>query len=139
MCCWVCHGICYLVLLNSLFNFRLSASCTHVSGVLHALVSICITDFQFASSSRTHDDTIDEEPTLPVTSYLCQWKAPRKRKESALKMSEYEKHVYGRVKKSERKPLEYYDPRPPKCVGKVKDRLPALLDKVRGKGLGITL
>ena len=109
--------------------------------MLHALVSICIADFQFASSSRTHEDTVDEEPTLPVTSYLCQWKAPRKRKESALKMSEstFEKHVYGRVRKYERKPLEDYDPRPPDCVGKVKDRLPALLDKVRGKGLGISL
>ena len=119
---------------------RLSASCTHVSGLLHALVSICIEYFT-ASSTSHQADTTDEEPNLPVTSYLCQWKAPRKRKESALKMSEstFEKHVYGRVRKYERKPLEDFDPRAQECVGKIKDRLPALLDRVRGKGLGISL
>ena len=64
--------------------------------------------------------------------------APKRRKESALKMSDasFEKHVYGRV--SQLKPLESFDPRPPDCVGKMKDRLPALMDKLRGKGLGIS-
>lgn len=76
-----------------------------------------------------------------MTSYLCQWKAPRKRKESAQKMSEstFEKHIYGQVKKYERKPLGDFDPRPQEYIGKIKERLPALLDRVRGKGLGISL
>ena len=53
--------------------------------------------------------------------------------------STFEKHNYGRVRKYESKPLEDFDPRPQECVGKTKDGLPALLDRVRGKGLGISL
>lgn len=72
---------------------------------------------------------------LPITSYLCQWKAPMKRKESELKMSDvsFEKHVYGQVRKYQLKSLESSDP--PNCIGKMKDRLPTLLEKVRGKPL----
>ena len=68
-------------------------------------------------------------------------KGPGKQKEIALKTSEstIEKHVYRRVRRYERKPLENYDPCPTECVGKIKDRLPALLDRVRGKGLLISL
>ena len=57
-----------------------------------------------------------------------------------MKMSEasFEKHEYGRVRKYQIKPLEDFDPRPPDCVGKMKDRLPALLHRVRGKGLGVS-
>ena len=51
------------------------------------------------------DGAREEEEALPVTSYICQWKRPRKRKESTMKMSEaiFEKHihVYGRTKKRE--------------------------------------
>lgn len=117
----------------------LSARLTHVSALLHALVSLCIE--YFTASSTSQADTIDEEPNLPVTSYLCQWKAPQKRKESAQKTSEstFEKHIYGRLRKYERKPLEDFDPRPQEYIGKIKERLPALLDRVRGKGLGISL
>ena len=90
--------------------------------------------------TTTTCDGSDEESSLPITSYLCQWKAPKKRKESVLKMSDasFEKHVYGRVRKYQLKPLENFDPRPPDCVGKMKDRLPALIDKLHGRGLGIS-
>lgn len=48
------------------------------------------------------------------------------------------KHVYGRVRKYNIKPLEDFDPCPPNCVGKMKDPLPALLEQVHGKSLGIS-
>ena len=53
--------------------------------------------------------------------------------------STFENHIYGQVRKYERKPLEDFDPHPQECVGKTKDRLTTLLDRVRGKGLGISL
>lgn len=50
----------------------------------------------------------DEETALPITSYICQWNAPRKRKESNLPVSEavFHKHVYGRQRKNELRPME---------------------------------
>ena len=50
---------------------------------------------------RTDDLQDDEEETpLPITSYPCQWKIPRKRKESTLLMSSatFYKHTYGKQK-----------------------------------------
>ena len=56
---------------------------------------------------------------LPVTSYACKWNVPKKRKFSALRMSEatFEKHVYGKEKRRSLKPLEEFDPRPIKLRG----------------------
>lgn len=51
----------------------------------------------------------------------------------------FEKHVFGRTKKKKCQLLEEFDPRPEFCRGRVKDHLPTLLDKVRGKGLCISL
>lgn len=43
-------------------------------------------------------DSDDDDEDLPLTSFACEWKAPRKRKESTLKFADanFEKHVYGR-------------------------------------------
>ena len=49
------------------------------------------------------------------------------------------KHVYGRQRKHELKPLEDFDPRPVELCGKAKDHLAKFLDKVRGQGLGVSL
>ena len=49
-----------------------------MSGLLHTLASITQVPFEAAVLS----DTDEEDPPLPITSYACQWKAPRKRKES---------------------------------------------------------
>ena len=40
----------------------------------------------------------DDDEDLPVTSFACQWKELRKRKESTLKIADadFEKHVYRR-------------------------------------------
>ena len=77
---------------------RKSASCTHISALLHALSAMTPVPFPVASSSVADDEDAD---SVPVTSLPCQWKPPRKRKESNLKMSDatFEKHVYGQTKK----------------------------------------
>jgi len=79
--------------------------------------------------------------TVPVTSQACRWKQPRKRKESITPLAEaaFEKHVYGEEKKRKLRPLEDFDPRPVEFRGTVHTRLPALLDKIRGEHLCISL
>ena len=113
---------------------RKSASCTHVSALLHALAALT------PASDQNIQDSSDEE-AIPITSYLCQWNAPRKRKESNLPISQapFMKHVYGRQRKHELKPLEDFDPRPVDLRGKANDHLETFLGKVRGQGLGVSL
>ena len=99
---------------NLIFNCRKSATCTHVSGLLHALVSL--TPAQLLATPSITDDM---ESPLPITLYTCKWNVPRKRKESNMKMSEvqFEKHVYGRKCKKNLELLEDFDPRPLDCKG----------------------
>lgn len=82
-----------------------------------------------------------DEDALPVTSYVCQWNVPRRRKESTMPFSEakFPKHTYGRQNKRTMKPLENFDPRPQEYRGTAVSHLPELLGKVRGKGLSISL
>ena len=86
----------------------------------------------------TAASTSTEEEVLPVTSYACKSK---KRKVSTLPMSEatFRKHIYGREMKRCLKPLEEFDPRPIELRGTTNERLPELLDKLRGKSLSISL
>ena len=53
--------------------------------------------------------------------YPCQWRAPKKRKQSTLHFADsvFEKHVYNKVKKRRLKPLEV-DPRPDTFKGTAK-------------------
>ena len=114
---------------------RKSASCTCVSGLLHALVAMSPS---FPSHSVMDPSTSEpEEEALPITSYVCQWKPPRKRKESTLQMSEatFHKPVYGREKRRSSKPLEEFAPRPPEYKNTTQGRLTEFLGKVHGKGL----
>ncbi len=122
------------------FSNRKSATCTHVSGLLHALVSLSPSEFQLPGSETTTAAPGDAE-VLPITSYACQWKVPRKRKDSTMLMSDasFHKHVYGRERKRSLKPLEDFDPRPVEYRATATDRLPELLDKLRGKGLCVSL
>lgn len=82
-----------------------------------------------------------DEEAVPVTSLPCQWKPPRKRKESNMAMSEvsFIKHDYGREKKRALELLEDFDPRPNQFRGSARDRLPALLEKIRGEQLCMSL
>ena len=129
-----------LPFINFLYQFfcSKSASCTHVSALLHALASLTSSHRQHVSDSPTQSD---DEEALPITSYLCQWNAPRKRKESNMPISEavFQKHVYGRQRKRELKPIEDFDPRPVELRGKSTQHLKMFLSKVRGQGLGVSL
>ena len=76
-----------------------------------------------------------------MTSYLCQWKAPRKRKESNQKFADisFEKHTYGRKKKHQWKPIKGFDPRPNEHRGTAPARMDKFLEAVKGQGLGVSL
>ena len=114
----------------SVFIFcRKSASCTHVSELLHALVSLSPSDFVPPSVTNENLDSSGDE--VPVTSLKCQWVQPRKRKESNTKMAyaKFEKYVYGRERKHSLQPIEDFDPRPPEYIGKTKDRLTEIYGK----------
>lgn len=127
----------FLSLLTNLFLcvYSESASCTHVSGLLHALVAMCPKKI-----SLTTDSSTPEEP-LPITSYECEWKKTRKRKESAMAVSDvtFQKHVYGRQVKHTLKPLKDFDPRLAEYHGTAPRLLKELLKKVQGKGLGVSV
>ena len=81
-----------------MFDYRKSASCTHVSAVLHALTALSPASFQLRPNNPSVNDSDDEDST-PVTSLPCQWKRPKIRKESTLPISEatFEKHDYANL------------------------------------------
>ena len=51
----------------------------------------------------------------------------------------FEKHVFGRECKRKVVAVEDFDPRPQKYRGTANERVPILLDKIRGEGLCISL
>ncbi len=118
--------------------YRQSSSCTHISALLHALVALHPTEFP---SQQTGVNSNSEEEAVPVTSLACQWKPPKKRKESNMQISEvnFEKHVYGRTSKRSMKSLEEFDPRPAKYRGTAKENVEVLLENIRDQGLCISL
>ena len=81
------------------------------------------------------------DKNLPVTSYACQWKPPRKRKQSNLAISEakFVKHVYGKTSRRSFESIEDFDPRPVEYRSTASLNLPDLLDKIRGEQLCISL
>ena len=133
-----------LLATSTFYCCRKSASCTHVSALLHALMALSPSMYNEKKLDENDSDResgSDGETPLPVTSYPCKWKLPCKRKESNLKMSEakFEKHVYGKPKKRELQPLETFDPRPEEFQGTATDMLSQFLTKMKGKGLGVSL
>lgn len=113
-----------------------SASCTHISALLHALTGLAP-----STLSLGIQETDDEEETVPVTSQLCKWNVPQKRKDSAMPMSTsvFEKHDYSKPVKHRLKSLHDFDPRPPEFRGTATSRLPTLLNNIRGQQLCISL
>ena len=98
---------------------------------------MCSSGFYGSTSSTSQQEG---EP-LPITSFACQWRPPCKRKQSTMQMSEatFQKHVYGHERKRQHKSLEDFDPRPPEYKKTGESRLTNLLEKVRGKGLCVSL
>ena len=115
---------------------RKSSSCTHVSGLLHALVAMFPHEIQTNLQAG-----VSNQEDLPVTSYPCQWNVPRKRKVSSAKITDvsFNKHVYGREKKHTLKPLSDFDPRPSMYRGSASDQMPSFLSSVKGKNLGVSV
>ena len=109
--------------------------------MLHALVAMTTAGFKPQSTTVQTILADDEEEVMPVTSYLCQWKVPKKRKESNLPMSAavFEKHDFQKQRKRRISPTEDFDPRPVECRGNAKSLLPTLLESVRGESLGVSL
>ena len=109
--------------------------------MLHALVAMTAKSFplQPALSSTTSAD--EEDEVMPVTSYLCQWKVPKKRKESNLPMSAvvFEKHDYRKQKKRKATVTEDFDPRPVECRGNAQALLGEFLENVRGESIGVSV
>ena len=119
----------------------MSASCTHVSALLQALVAMTPVQFQLRPSNPPSLSL--EEDNLPVTSYLCQLKPPRKRKEerghSSNAAAHFHEHTYGKPKKRVVKQVEDFDPRPNEYKRTASYHLPGLLDGIRGEYLSISL
>lgn len=140
MCCWVSigHGLIDAGKNFYLFLFRQSASCTHVSALLHALSALNTSTFQPGDCGPTSDD--EDEAAVPCTSQPCRWKQPKKRKESNLRLSDasFEKHDYAKPVKRKIRSVEDFDPRP-ESFQNVRSRLPDLLQKVKGEQLCISL
>ena len=110
--------------------------------MLHSLVAMtnATSRFQVQPNLPTLPDEQEEE-ALPVTSYLCQWKVPKKRKDSKIPMSgaAFQKHEYYKQKKRELGFTEDFDPHPVSLRGNAKSLLPGFLDAVRGQSLGVSL
>ena len=128
-------------MLCTAYYFSESASFTHVSGLLHALVAITSSRNPLPSSSDSPSTTEILDEALPITSFACEWKIPRKRKENNSKMSDiaFKKHVYGRHVKHNLQSLSDYDPRPTEYHNTAQDQLKHFLSKVKGKGLGVSV
>ncbi len=82
-------------------------------------------------------DSASQEP-LPVTSFACQWKPPRMRKESTAKITDiiFQKYVHGCTLKHNLKPLSEFDPRPVEHRGTAPDLLQKFITAVRARVSG---
>lgn len=74
---------------NTLSFNRESASCTHISGILYALVVLYLESTAKADEGTSHP--------VPITSLECQWSKPRRRKDSKVAVSNvaFKKHING--------------------------------------------
>ena len=73
---------------------RKSTSFTHVSALLHAFVGLTSSE-HVQQQSKDSNEVEEEDEVLSVMLFLCQWKVPKKRKESNKEMSKvvFEKHL----------------------------------------------
>ena len=82
----------------------------------------------------------DNDEALPITSYACQWKRPKKRKESTMIcQATFEKHKYGCMKKENYSAIKEFDPRPPHHHHTAPSLMNNPFEKGCGKGLCVSL
>ena len=129
MCCWV-STMAFIIII---YFYSLSATCVHVSAILHALVSIT-SSLQPNPSSVVKVEN-DADAVVSPTSLLNSWKPPRKRKESTLMMSQvkFEKHVYGKERQYDVQALEMFDLRPTKYRGTATASLNKFIEITKGR------
>ena len=108
-----------------------------MAALLHALCGLTPSTFSLGlqGEQATHEE-FD-----PITSQLCKWNVPRKRKPSTLPIAivEFETHEYSKHVKRKVKSLEDFDPRPPEFRWTATRRLPELLRSIRGPQLCFSL
>ena len=116
----------------------MSASCVHIPSLLHALVAMTANNMQLHPSLPSTSAVDEEEETMPITSYLCQWKVPKKRKESNQPISAitFEKHDYQKQKKRK---LSLTEATPLECKGTAQNQLDSFLENVCGESLGVSV
>ena len=131
-----CNLYVWIAINPLLLNCRHSASCTHVSAVLHVLNGL--------KQPTLQPQLLDmhvEEAEIPSTSLLCNWNVPNGTKNSKLRVSEapFDKHDYAKPQKRKIPKIEDFDPRPSQFRGLAKDNLPKLLSDIDGNQLCISL
>ena len=85
--------------------------------------------------------TYADDQALPITSFACKWKPPRKRKETTLQFAEadFHKPVYRRQVKHTLSSIADFDPRPLENRGTAPKLLAEYLKKVKGDDLGVSV
>ena len=83
-----------------------------MSALLHALVAL-----KPVTSSCLFEEEDSDDENVPVTSLLCQWKQPKKRKAASMEVSvaEFKKHEYGKPKNTTQRLLRPMIPVHLKC------------------------
>ncbi len=104
--------------------------------MLHALVAIHPQKSIRASDNESSDD--ERSCSLPVTSSLCQWKERKEANQKLMDVS-FEKHMYGRTKKHQWKPIREFDPRPNEYRGTAASNMESFLEDVKGKGICVSI
>jgi len=117
--------------------FSTSASCIHISGVLHAISGLK----QSLELQPNLDDSLGDEDEVPCTSLPCTWVVPKNRKGSTqqISLAVFKKHDRDKPVKRPIAQLADFDPRPQKFRGNAKELVPELLKKVKGDHLGVSV
>ncbi len=126
-------------MLTLFFFFAGCRLAAHVSAVLHALVAMTAKNFQVQPALPSTPSADEKDEVMPVTSYLCQWKVPKKESNLPMSAAVFENHDYQKQKKRRISITEDFVPRPMECRGTAQSLLPALLDSIRGESLGVSV
>ena len=132
------HSVFYVCESHLLKCCRQSASCTHVSAVLHALNGLKQPTLQPQPLDMS---VVEADNETPSTSLLCKWNVPKGTKDSKLRVSEapFDKHDYAKPQKRKIPKVEDFDPRPSQFRGLARDNLTKLLNDIDGEQLCISL
>lgn len=111
--------------------FRLSASCTDVSGLLPALAALALTQFPPSSATDSSTYTKKSEENLPASILSMPVESTKTTNESNLKMTDatFEKYVYSRAASSKKHQRQDFDPQSQKYRGNANAHFRAFLSQ----------